>query len=99
MALKDQRFTGAFTAITTPFTADGKTLDFDRLKQQLEFQARGGVRGIVVAGTTGESPTLSDDEYAALVRRCVGLARGLKMLSIVGTGSNSTAHAVELQRE
>ncbi len=99
MALKDKRFTGAFTAITTPFTADGKTLDFDRLKQQLEFQAKGGVRGVVIAGTTGESPTLSDDEYAALTIRCVGLARSLKMLSIVGTGSNSTAHAVELQRE
>lgn len=97
MTLRDSRFTGAFTAITTPFGPDGKTIDTARLKDQLEFQARGGIRGIVVAGTTGESPTLADDEYRALVDRCIALGRSLRMLVIVGTGSNSTAHAIELQ--
>lgn len=98
MALKDPRFTGAFTAVTTPFTADGRSIDFDRLKAQLEFQAAGGVKGIVVAGTTGESPTLEEAEYRALLDRCVELGRRLKLLVIAGTGSNSTAHAVGLQR-
>ena len=98
MTLKDTRFTGAFTAITTPFTADGAKIDEARLAAQLEFQAKGGVRGIVVAGTTGESPTLSEGEYEHLLSRCVAIGRPLGMLVIAGTGSNSTAHACDLQR-
>jgi 4-hydroxy-tetrahydrodipicolinate synthase len=96
--LKDARFTGAFTAITTPFTEDGGEIDFARLEKQIEFQAGGGVRGIVVSGTTGESPTLSDAEYGALVGRAVQAGHKNRLLVIAGTGSNSTAHAVELQR-
>jgi 4-hydroxy-tetrahydrodipicolinate synthase len=95
--LKDPRFTGAFTAITTPFTADGRALDEARLAQQIEFQARGGVRGIVVAGTTGESPTLEEEEYRRLLGACVDLGRRHGLLVVAGTGSNSTAHARELQ--
>lgn len=98
MTLKDPRFTGAFTAITTPFTPDGNAIDFGRLDAQLEFQAAGGVKGIVVAGTTGESPTLTAAEYDALLARCVAAGRRLRLLVIAGTGSNSTAHACELQR-
>jgi 4-hydroxy-tetrahydrodipicolinate synthase len=98
MTLRDPRFTGAFTAITTPFTPDGGAIDFARLDEQLQFQALGGVRGIVAAGTTGESPTLTDSEYEALVTRSVEAGRRLKLLVVAGTGSNSTAHAVELQR-
>lgn len=99
--LRDQRFTGAFTAIVTPFSADGRSLDLDRLAAQIEFQARGergtrGVRGIVVAGTTGESPTLTDREYEALLSRAVGEAKRRDLLVIAGTGSNSTAHALHL---
>ncbi len=101
-SLKDPRFTGAFTAITTPFTADGKAIDYDRLAAQIEFQAKGekgtgGVKGIVVCGTTGESPTLSDKEYPELIRRAVDLGHKHKLLVIAGTGSNSTAHAMENQ--
>ena len=55
MTLKDTRFTGAFTAITTPFTADGSAIDRDRLATQIVFQAQGGLKGIVISGTTGES--------------------------------------------
>jgi 4-hydroxy-tetrahydrodipicolinate synthase len=96
--LKDPRFTGAFTAITTPFADDGSEIDFDRLEKQIEFQAAAGVKGIVVCGTTGESPTLSDAEYGALVGRAVQLGHKNRLLVIAGTGSNSTAHATELQR-
>jgi 4-hydroxy-tetrahydrodipicolinate synthase len=103
MTLKDPRFQGAFTAIVTPFTADGLRIDFDRLAAQIEFQAKGedgkgGVTGIVVSGTTGESPTLEEAEYAALVRRAVELGHRHKLLVIAGTGSNSTAHALHLQK-
>ncbi len=97
MALKDPRFTGAFTAITTPFTEDGSAIDYGRLKDQIAFQAEGGVKGIVVSGTTGESPTLAEEEYEHLVGRCVDLGRQHKLLVIAGTGSNSTAHATRLQ--
>ncbi len=91
-------FRGAFTAIVTPFSADGSKLDFDRLATQIKLQAEGGITGIVVSGTTGESPTLEEEEYRALVARAVELGRKAGLLVIVGTGSNSTAHAVGLQK-
>ena len=96
--LRDPRFTGAFTAITTPFSEDGTTIDDARLAEQIAFQADGGVSGIVVCGTTGESPTLSEREYRELVVRAIELGHARELLVIVGTGSNSTAHAVELHR-
>lgn len=96
--LKDARFTGVFTAITTPFTPDGAKLDYDRLAEQLQFQKEGGVSGVVICGTTGESPTLEEDEYRELVTRGVERAKRLGLLAIVGAGSNSTAHAVQMQR-
>lgn len=96
--LRDDRFAGAFTAIITPFTADGRAIDFDRLDAQVARQAENGIAGIVVAGTTGESPTLTDGEYRALVRRSVEVGKAHDLVVVAGTGSNSTAHAVELQR-
>ena len=88
-------FRGAYTAIVTPFSRDGKTIDLERLRQQVKLQADGGVTGIVVAGTTGESPTLSDQEYRTLVTKAVDIGHALGLQVIVGTGSNSTHHAVE----
>lgn len=96
--LRDARFTGAFTAIVTPFSADGTRLDEGKLAEQVAFQAAGGVKGIVIAGTTGESPTLHEDEYKRLAVLGVKLAHEHRMLAVVGTGSNSTEHAMELQR-
>lgn len=94
----DPRFKGAFTAITTPFTADGAKIDFARLDRQLDAQAAGGVAGVVICGTTGESPTLEEHEYHELVERGVAAARSRGLMAIVGTGSNSTAHAVAMQK-
>jgi len=96
--LRDDRFAGAITALITPFTPDGRSIDLDRLDEQVERQASGGVAGVVVAGTTGEAPTLTEAEYRALVERTVQTAKAHDMVVIAGTGSNSTAHAVELQR-
>ncbi|MFN0012546.1 MAG: 4-hydroxy-tetrahydrodipicolinate synthase [Phycisphaerales bacterium] len=94
----DNRFRGAFTAITTPFTESGRAIDFDRLREQINFQAAGGITGIVVAGTTGESPTLEGDEYTRLLTEAARIGRAAGLLVIAGTGSNSTHHACELQR-
>jgi 4-hydroxy-tetrahydrodipicolinate synthase len=91
-------FSGCFTAITTPFTADGSAIDYGRLEEQIAFQGAGGVRGIVVSGTTGESPTLEHEEYESLVERAVEIGHRHGLLVIAGTGSNSTAHAVAMQR-
>lgn len=101
--LKDARFTGAFTAVITPFTADGSAIDFAKLDDQLAFQAKGnanagGVRGVILAGTTGESPTLEEAEYRALMEKGISLARKHKLLAIAGTGSNSTHHAQHLAK-
>ncbi len=97
-------FAGAFTAIVTPFTDDASAIDFARLKDQIDFQARGedpavgGVKGIIISGTTGESPTLSEQEYRALVTKGVDFAHRAGLIAVVGTGSNSTHHALHLQR-
>lgn len=90
------RFRGTFTAIVTPFTADGKAIDFPKLKDQIAAQAAGGVTGIVVAGTTGESPTLEEHEYKELLTKALEWGRQHKLMVIAGTGSNSTAHAIHL---
>lgn len=91
-------YRGCFTAVVTPFTEDGAEIDFARLDRQLEAQASGGVTGVVVSGTTGESPTLEHDEYERLLRHAIGTCRRLKLRCIAGAGSNSTAHALRMQR-
>lgn len=88
-----QRFTGTWTALITPFR-DGK-LDLPCLRRLVERQIEGGVDGLVPCGTTGESPTLSDDEHDAVVATTVETARG-RVPVLAGAGSNSTAKAVAL---
>ncbi len=91
-------FFGAFTALVTPFSADGVRIDLARLEQQVKFQAAGGVRGIVPCGTTGEAPTLSEAEHESVVECAVRIGRPLGLQVIAGAGSNSTAHAIHLHR-
>ncbi|MFO0723408.1 MAG: 4-hydroxy-tetrahydrodipicolinate synthase [Myxococcota bacterium] len=87
------RLSGAMTALVTPFTPDDK---FDEraarliLKQQLE----GGIDGLVVGGTTGESPTITDEEKQRYTELALELSAG-KVPIIVGTGSNNTKKTVE----
>lgn len=92
------QFRGAFTAVTTPFTDDGSVIDFDLLKEQIKFQAAGKVTGVVLAGTTGESPTLEAAEWRELITQGVKFAHEAGILAVAGTGSNSTHHACELQK-
>lgn len=86
-------FTGVCTALVTPFL-EGK-VNYPMMEQLVKRQIEAGIPAIVVAGTTGESPTLSDHEKITLFRRCKEYADG-KCLVIAGTGSNSTAHSIEL---
>jgi 4-hydroxy-tetrahydrodipicolinate synthase len=90
-------FTGTFTAIVTPFNQDGR-VDFGCLKALVDWQAENGVEGIVPVGTTGESPTLDNDEHIEVIRVAVEAAGG-RMKVIAGTGANATAEAVELTRQ
>ena len=89
-------FKGLYTALVTPFR-NGK-VDFDKIKELVEFQIDGGVDGIVPVGTTGESPTISTDERLKIIETVVSQAGG-RCLVVAGTGANSTAEAVEQTKE
>lgn len=91
--MKKPVFTGVCTALVTPFL-DGR-VNYPMMEQLLRRQMEAGIEAVVVCGTTGESPTLSDDEKLELLYRCKEYA-GDKCKIIAGTGSNSTSHAVEL---
>lgn len=91
--MKKPLFTGVCTALVTPFL-DGR-VNYPMMEQLLRRQMEAGIEAVVVCGTTGESPTLSDDEKLELLRRCKDFA-GDRCMIIAGTGSNSTAHALEL---
>lgn len=86
-------FTGTCTALVTPFL-DGN-VNYPMMEQLLKRQIDAGIQAVVIAGTTGESPTLSDCEKLTLFRRCKEYV-GDRCLIIAGTGSNSTAHSIEL---
>jgi 4-hydroxy-tetrahydrodipicolinate synthase len=84
---------GCATALVTPFTENGE-VDVDRLRSLIEYQIAGGVRLLVPCGTTGESATMTDEEDQLVIRTTVGVARGRAKV-IAGTGSNSTAVAIQ----
>jgi len=86
--------TGSLVAIVTPMLEDG-SLDFARFKNLIDWHVAEGTQGIVVVGTTGESPTVDFDEHKELIRVAVEYAAG-RVPVIAGTGANSTAEAIEL---
>ena len=88
--------TGSLVAIVTPMQDDG-SLDFPRLRSLIDWHIAEGTDGIVVVGTTGESPTVNVDEHCELIRATVQHVAG-RVPVIAGTGANSTAEAVELAR-
>ena len=88
-------FKGSMPALVTPFR-DG-AVDFDTLRALVEWHIAEGSSAIVPVGTTGESPTLSHDEHAAVVEAVVKAARG-RVPVIAGAGSNATAEAIDLVR-
>ncbi len=88
-------FTGACTALVTPFS--GGKVNFAMLEKLLARQIDAGIEAVVICGTTGESPTLSDTEKLELFRHAKKYA-GDECIIIAGTGSNSTEHAVALSQ-
>lgn len=91
--MKKPFFHGTCTALVTPFL-DGK-INYPMLEQLLRRQMEAGVRAVVLCGTTGEAPTLSDEEKLEIFRRGKEFA-GNRCLILAGTGSNCTAHSVYL---
>ena len=86
-------FTGTYTAIVTPF--HNGLLDEDALERIIKLQIKGGVDGIVPAGTTGESPTVDMTEHIRIIELAVKFAGG-KIKVLAGTGGNATAEAIHL---
>jgi len=86
--------TGSIVAIVTPMQEDG-SLDYAALRNLVDFHVREGTDGIVIVGTTGESPTVDVEEHCELIRVTVEHAAG-RIPVIAGTGANSTAEAIEL---
>lgn len=91
--MKKPLFTGVCTALVTPFLGDA--VNYPLLELLLGRQIAAGIEAVVLCGTTGESPTLSDCEKLEIFRRCARYADG-RCKIIAGTGSNDTRHAVAL---
>ncbi|MDN5291876.1 MAG: 4-hydroxy-tetrahydrodipicolinate synthase [Anaerophaga sp.] len=88
---------GSIVAIVTPFKDTGE-IDLETFDELIEFHIGNGTDGIVVCGTTGETPTLSDAEDAQMIERCVKKVNG-RVPVIAGTGSNSTSDCIKYSKK
>ena len=88
-------FKGSNVALITPFK--NNKLDVDNYIELIHFHIKNGTNGLVPAGTTGESPTLSHEEHEKVIELCINEAKG-KIPVIAGTGSNSTEEAISLTK-
>jgi len=89
-------FQGSLVALVTPFDGSNR-VDYASLKRLVDFHVEQGSGGLVIAGTTGESPTLERSEHIELIGRAAEIAAG-RIPIIAGTGSNSTSQSIELSR-
>ena len=94
--MRNPIFKGIATAMITPFHADG-TVDYEAFGRMIDFQIDNGINGLVVCATTGEAPTLTDEEHMNLIRFAVERSAG-RVPVIAGTGSNYTGHAIEMTK-
>ena len=95
--MKPVIFTGAAVALVTPFNADG-SVNYEEFGKLIDFQIENGTDALVIAGTTGESSTLSEEEHIEVIRYAVERTAH-RVPVIAGTGSNATATAVMLSQE
>ena len=95
--MKPLIFSGSAVALVTPMKEDG-SIDYEVLDSLVDSHLANGTDAIVVAGTTGESATLTDQEHLDVIARVVRRAKG-NLPVIAGTGSNNTAHAIYLSQE
>ena len=94
--MKNTIFRGAGVALVTPMNAD-YSINYNKFAELIEMQIAGKTDALVIAGTTGEASTLSDDEHVEVIRFAVEQTKG-RVPIIAGTGSNDTAYAVELTK-
>ena len=92
--MKNPIFKGIGTALITPMT-DGGNVDYAAVERLAQRQVDAGINALIVCATTGEAPTLQDDEHIEVIRLVANIAKG-KTPIIAGTGSNYTDHAVEM---
>ncbi len=93
--MKKLVFKGAAVAIATPFTENG--INYEELKRLIEFHIANHTDAIVIAGTSGEASTMSDDEHKEIIKFTAEQVNG-RIPVIAGTGSNDTAYAVQLSQ-
>ena len=93
--MKKVIFRGVATALVTPMTEKG--VDYDALERLINWQIEEGVQALVICGTTGEGPTLTDEEHREVFRKSMDFAAG-RVAMIAGTGSNDTAYAIDLTK-
>ena len=87
-------FQGSLVALVTPFDGNNR-VDYTSLKRLVDFHVEQGSAGLVIAGTTGESPTLERAEHIELIGRSIEIAGG-RIPIVAGTGSNSTSQSIDL---
>ena len=92
---KNPIFRGAATALVTPLNENG--VDYVQLKKLIDWQIVQGIDALVIAGTTGEGSTLTDEEHRELFREAIKMIDG-RVPAIAGTGSNDTAYAIDLTK-
>ena len=93
--MKNTIFTGVGTALITPLNEAG--IDYVALEKLIHWQIDQGVDALIICGTTGEGPTLSDEEHKQVLEFCIKVAGGRTKM-IAGTGSNDTAYAIALSK-
>lgn len=90
-------FKGSGVAMITPFNKDF-SVDYKSLDRMIDYQVQNGTDAIIICGTTGETPTLDDDEHLEVIKSCVKKVKG-RLPVIAGTGSNNTKHAVMMSKK
>lgn len=88
-------FQGSGVAIVTPYTE--KAIDFDRLEELIQWHIKEKTNAIIICGTTGEASTMTVEEHKAAIKFAVNTVKG-QIPVIAGTGSNNTAHAIEMSK-
>jgi len=96
--MKSSDIRGSMVAIVTPFN-ERDEICYDTFAELIQMHATAGTTGIVVCGTTGESPTISHDEHEAAIAKAVEFAKGTDLKIVAGTGSNSTSEAISLTKK
>lgn len=95
--MKEPIFRGSATAIVTPFNSFGD-VDVKAFAELIKWQIEEGTQGIVVTGTTGENPTVADEEFELLIKTAVKMCKG-KIPVIAGTGRNDTSKSISLSKK